>query len=105
MDIMDIAIAKALAGEGGSGGSGTLIVNIVNDTLDKTWNEIKRAAEKGVVLGIFDESDETEFNYWYAFVDRITEAKVEAGQEPSFMVYFGGMAYETTSADGYPVLQ
>ena len=64
MDIIDIAIAKALAGGGGGGGSTPLIVTSYYDDgatfLDKTFGEIRQAFEAGrTVLLISDSSWET----------------------------------------------
>ena len=57
MDIMDIAIAKALSGGGGSGGAGTFRVNVtfhteggaaVIDTIDKTLEDVSEAYNNGL---------------------------------------------------------
>ena len=62
MDIMDIAIAKALSGGGGSGGGGDICtVNVeatfdegtggfVIDTIDKTFAEVVEAYNNGAFL-------------------------------------------------------
>ena len=52
-----IALIKALGGGssgGGSSGGGVLVVNCVNDTLDKTWAEINASTVPVVIHNIYD---------------------------------------------------
>ena len=71
MDIMDIAIAKAISGGGGGGGGGSLCVTFTYDyqteeaTADKTFAEIASAYESGMyIYGAFDGYILTLTNYF-----------------------------------------
>ena len=72
MDLMDIAVAKALSGGGGSGGGGgSLCVTFTYDyqteeaTADKTFAEIASAYESGMyIYGAFDGYILTLTNYF-----------------------------------------
>lgn len=83
-------------GGGGSGGGGVLIVNDVNGTLDKTWQEIQTAMATSVVM-IYQVS--SEFGFWaHFYVIQVRNA------DGNFIIEVSsGDQYRATSASGYPV--
>ena len=84
-----IALIKALSG----GGGGVLVVHDVDNTLDKTWQEIHDAMLSG---GAVIQANETDVN-------TVLSVSFEKG---TYFANLGtGGIYTASSASGYPVLQ
>lgn len=86
------------AGGGGSGAGGVLVVHDVDDTLDKTWQEIYDAMLLG---GASISADNPTRVMNVAIVTHTTKPT------DSFNVFAGinNFIYKASSASGYPVLQ
>lgn len=83
------------AGSGGGGG-GAFIVNDVEGTLDKTWQEIWDSAETGIVMIKY--STETEIDYYLVAMVN-TDGESYWGLRTNTDDF-----YEASSASSYPVL-
>lgn len=94
----EIALIKALGGNGGGGtGGGVLVVHDVNGTLDKTWQEINESS-----VPIMIQSDTA----WY-FVTSVRHDDGGSGVYIVVAIYSSGItvnthAYVSASASGYP---
>ena len=91
----EIALIKALGGNGGSGTGGVLVVTEdENGTLDKTWQEIHDAALVGIVVLTCEYSSQIRPAYLYeVFVS-----------DDEYQVAFRDSYYIASSADGYPII-
>lgn len=100
MDIMSVAVAKALSGNGGGSGGGVLVVHDVDGTLDKTWNEIN-AADAAVIVssGGNEEIGLTFINRCYVSDTFIMGDSFHVGS----MHAQGVKNYVTSNPDDYPV--
>lgn len=79
------------------GGGGAFIVNDVEGTLDKTWQEIFDAMSTSVAFVSY--KSETEIDYG------IVEAAINGGSD-EYTINAGAIGmYTTDSADGYPAVE
>ena len=100
MDIMDIAIAKALAGGGGGGGgeSSIFIINTTDGVCDKTWKEIETAYNNGKLPVIFyDMGDGENVNKNVDIVSNIYSENSKFG-----IATVSYATYTTDNENGYP---
>ena len=89
MDIIDIAIAKALAGgSGGGGGGATPIVITLNDPTAPSDTEVLSAFQNGVPIYIYVED---EWYKSYTFVSAIQDDKET--HDITALTYTGSYAY------------
>lgn len=107
MDFYSALLAKANGGGGGS--SGTMVVNDVAGTLDKTWQEIHDAVGANKIVSIVKTTatpDPYPNIYDVYFVTSVTlnppgyviaAVGIDNGQ-------VGLLPYVADSADGYPIL-
>lgn len=89
---------------GGGGGGGVLIVHVVDNTLDKTWKEIKDA---DFAVVIYESSDDGGLFREYYTLTLVTHLPPQ-GEDPLqfFMVRWSDEEeYMTNDENGYPVLQ
>ena len=91
----EIALIKALGGNGGGSGGGVLVVHDVDGTLDKTWQEIRDADFAVVVIAT---QNLVRKDPVIVTNDARGEYKVVTGYAEE------GYTYIASSASGYPTL-
>lgn len=93
-----IALSKGMGGSGGGGtGGGVLVVHEENNTLDKTYAEIKTASNDKVVL--LNRDGETQYLSYIGY-DDMSSAYIVV-----FFTSEAGTYFEANSEDAYPVQQ
>ena len=92
----EIALIKALGGNGGGSGGGVLVVTETDGTLDKTWQEIADAP-----MATFKEDG---YTYFCVLAKQIGAqyGVIFASVNTSSMAWDSRYLFVASSADGYP---
>ena len=105
MDIMDIAIAKALSG--GGGGADILFVNLIDtetgQIFDKTWQEVFDAMDANIPVIAKYTVKEIEDNYLYISTRMVDNVMLMDDYTVSVRSAVEEV-YKTNSANGYPTI-
>ena len=91
---------NGIADAGGGGGTGAVIVNDVEGTLDATWQEIWDAAEAGpVIISIVSATEIDHYPVETVLFD------TSDPNDPYYAVRTDTNGYSTTASSGYPTLE